>query len=361
MTATRSDVGELGDRTTIGDDAGQDAAEAVDRRASTASPATARQPVADHAGLADRERDEDADRVERDQGAWCCRRTATSSAIATALRMTMPEVNARRSPRKLNWRGMKPSSRQDGGQPREGVVARVRGEEQDQGRERLEQVERDRAVAVDDRGDLADHRPRPARRSARSRSASATKVIPMNSTASRIGHRWSASSPRSSASGGLNAGTPLAMASVPVSATEPAGERRSRSRPDGLERRSAPSGSGLGGGAALAEDHDPEQPIAIISSAEPDEQVGRDREDVARLAQPAQVAEGDQRDRRDADPDAGTVVRPRAWPRSSCSTADESTPRPSSRSRSAARPRRRGDDRRAGSARATAYAPPPWG
>ena len=31
---------------------------------------------------------------------------STSSPIATALRMTMPDVNARRSPRKLNVRGM---------------------------------------------------------------------------------------------------------------------------------------------------------------------------------------------------------------------------------------------------------------
>ena len=35
---------------------------------------------------------------------------ATIRTLAAMLRMTMPEVNARRSPLKLNWRGMNPSS-----------------------------------------------------------------------------------------------------------------------------------------------------------------------------------------------------------------------------------------------------------
>ena len=52
-----------------GDDAGRDRAEAVDRRAPAASRAPVAQPppVPHHARLAEREGDEDADRVERDQ------------------------------------------------------------------------------------------------------------------------------------------------------------------------------------------------------------------------------------------------------------------------------------------------------
>ena len=73
----------------------------------------------------------------------------------------------------------------------------------------------------------------------------------------------------------------------------------------------------------LAQDDDPERRrCAIISSADADEQVGRDGEDVAGLAQAAQVADRDQADRDDADDDprsrasAGTaeVI---------CSTADD--------------------------------------
>ena len=45
---------------------------------------------------------------------------------------------------------------EDGGEPRKGVVARVRGEEEDQGRERLEQIERHGRVTEGRGGDLAD-------------------------------------------------------------------------------------------------------------------------------------------------------------------------------------------------------------
>ena len=51
----------------------------------------------------------------------------------------MPVVNASRSPRSPKWRGMKPSARQDGGQPRERRERGVRGEHQDERGEGEEQ------------------------------------------------------------------------------------------------------------------------------------------------------------------------------------------------------------------------------
>ncbi len=106
-------------------------------------------------------------------------------------------------------------------------------------------------------------------------------------------------SPAFLASGGLKAGTPFAIASVPVSATEPLAKAlSSRNTP----RPSLPSltASGLRGRGAAA-------PVRMWNVADrddgqgqADEQVRRDGEDVARLAQAAQVGDGDERDRQDA-------------------------------------------------------------
>ena len=89
-------------------------------------------------------------------------------------------------------------------------------------------------------------------------------------------------------SGGLNAGTPLAIASVPVSATEPDGE--------GLEQQEDADVSGPTGRHPARPDlerrrrrRSVDEPDRRRSTGRADEQVGRDREDVARLAQPAQV------------------------------------------------------------------------
>ena len=66
-------------------------------------------PVEDHAALAEREAHEHADRVQRDQQ----RRDAAErdeQRDRDADRRMIPHVNASRSPRNENWRGMKPSS-----------------------------------------------------------------------------------------------------------------------------------------------------------------------------------------------------------------------------------------------------------
>ena len=103
-----------------------------------------RQPVPDHAGLADREVDEHADGVQRDQQVGLAVEDRRSGPPRSTASTTIPHENASRSPRNENWRGMKPSLGEDREQPREGVEARVRGQEQQERRERLEQVERDR-------------------------------------------------------------------------------------------------------------------------------------------------------------------------------------------------------------------------
>ena len=74
------------------------------------------------------------------------------------------------------------------------------------------------------------------------------------------------------ASGGLNAGTPLAIASTPVSATEPPAKALSRSRmPIGSSARS-PNGHGVGLGVGTWTTVPPTMlttPIATIPSASP--------------------------------------------------------------------------------------------
>ena len=109
-------------------------------------------------------------------------------------------------------------------------------------------------------------------------------------------------------SGGLNAGTPLAMASTPVSATEPPANALSRSR---IPSVSVPNGtaSGSGGNWHDRPGHDAERPDGDDPEGQPDEQVGRDREDVPGLAQAAEVGDGDQPDRHERDLDPDVVCR----------------------------------------------------
>ena len=77
-----------------------------------------------------------------------------------------------------------------------------------------------------------------------------------------------------------------------------------------------------GGARVLAEDEDPVRPDGDHQQRAAEEEVRRDREDVAGLAQAAQVADRDERDaprrrsRRDTAPSAGTAE-------TICSTADE--------------------------------------
>ncbi len=70
------------------------------------------------------------------------------------------------------------------------------------------------------------------------------------------------------ASGGLNAGTPLAIASTPVSATEPLANARSSST---IVRVSTPRGtaSGWRGIGTTVPDTMCDRPLATISSARP--------------------------------------------------------------------------------------------
>ena len=63
----------------------------------------------------------------------------------------------------------------------------------------------------------------------------------------------------------------------------------------------------VGVAAALAEDDDPERPDRDHEQRREDEQVGRDGEDVAGLAQATQVADGDEADR--AHPDDHAPIR----------------------------------------------------
>ena len=105
------------------------------------------------------------------------------------------------------------------------------------------------------------------------------------------------------ASGGLNAGTPVAIASVPVRATAPAANaRRSRRTETAWTRLADLARRGPRVYArALAEDDDPERADRDHQQRRAEEQVGRDGEDVAGLAQAAEVADRDQGDRDDAD------------------------------------------------------------
>ena len=108
------------------------------------------------------------------------------------------------------------------------------------------------------------------------------------------------------ASGGLNAGTPLAIASTPVRATEPPANALSSSRTPSVSRA---EGDRVGRSRELVDrpGDDPERSDGDDAEREPDEQVRRDREDVPGLAQAAEVGDGDQRDRDERDLDADVV------------------------------------------------------
>ena len=197
---------------------------------------------------------------------------------------------------------------QDRGQAREGVEARVRGEEQDQRRARGEGDEQDRAR----------RRRRPAAasatidgaaraRSGAARTATANTVSPMNRMPSRIDHR------------GHRVGRVLRLGRL--ERRDAVGDRldagqRDRAAGEGLEqeqdadrlevvRGRERDRVGLGRRPDDGPADDVDQPDRDDRQRQADEQVGRDGEDVARLAQAAQVGDRDQRDRdeRDLDPE----------------------------------------------------------
>ena len=104
-------------------------------------------------------------------------------------------------------------------------------------------------------------------------------------------------------SGGLKAGTPLAMASTPVRATEPPANAL-RSRKQGQRLGARDHRVRLGRQRCGRAPGDPREADRHDPQGERGEDVGRDREDVPGLAQAAQVADRDQpdRDERDLDP-----------------------------------------------------------
>ena len=109
------------------------------------------------------------------------------------------------------------------------------------------------------------------------------------------------------ASGGLNAGTPLAIASVPVRATEPLANAFSSRK---MPMASVPAATASVWTMSTAWPVTTRNvPMPTISQGEADEQVGRDGEDVAGLAQAAQVGRRDQDDRDHADLDPEVVER----------------------------------------------------
>ncbi len=106
-------------------------------------------------------------------------------------------------------------------------------------------------------------------------------------------------------SGGLNAGTPLEIASTPVTAAPPeANACRIRKRPIApvVSATSAGMGSGCRSPAS-----DLARPDAEEQEHHHDEEVGRDGEHPPGLPHPPQVAPGDDPDERDREPDAVRV------------------------------------------------------
>ena len=132
---------------------------------------------------------------------------------------------------------------------------------------------------------------------------SATNVMPTNSVASRIAIQVSVMA-AFLGSGFWNAGTPLAIASTPVSATEPLAKARRRTRMPTVSIADSRVGVEDRLGRALAQHHDLVQAEHDHQQRRADEQVRRDGEDVPRLAQAAQVADAHHDDEEDAHDDA---------------------------------------------------------
>ena len=116
--------------------------------------------------------------------------------------------------------------------------------------------------------------------------------------------------------GGRNAGTPLAMASMPVSAVQPEEKARSAKKSSarpasaGVARlRLDASSSALSACGGSPKPHR-SSPVTIITSTPGDEQVRRDGEGRAGLAHPAQVGRGEQRDQAERDAAPARGLRP---------------------------------------------------
>ncbi len=263
------------------------------------------------------------------------RQTRQLAAMATMLRIddARRERQAIATEAELAWHVSVAS--EDRRQPREGIERGVRGQEQNHRGERLEEVERDRCVAEDGRRDLADDRLDRGRRLARCRRRR------RRSSCRRKGHRAGSPSRPASAQHCATraAGTPaLRWRSPRCRSTRQIRKRKhgSQQYPKHLLGSCAP-GNGSGGGWPSPRTTILNMP-ADHEQCRGDEDVSWDREDVARLAQAAHVAEHDQHDRHRRDRNAPDLEIGTA--EITCSTADGSTRPRSLRSRSAALRRR---------------------
>ena len=187
----------------------------------------------DHPGLAQGERDEHADGVERNEV-----RDAALEGDDQERREDGedhdPDAERKAVAAELELPRHEPILAQDAGQPREAGIGRVRGEDQEHGRRQLHGVV-DRAPGADQRaGDLADDRLLLAR------VGHDPQLPSQEADAEKDGREQGAHGeehPRAwVVSGGLKAGTPLETASVPVSATDPdANARRMRRMPSACD------------------------------------------------------------------------------------------------------------------------------
>ena len=130
----------LGGRHHDRNDRGQCTPCGVDREAAAPARTAQGPPVLHHAGLADREVDEHSDGIERDQQV---RLAARGDHQARGHHAQHHDAEREREPipSEAEVTGHEPVLRQDRGQPREGVEARVRGQEEKERRKRLEQEE----------------------------------------------------------------------------------------------------------------------------------------------------------------------------------------------------------------------------
>ena len=239
-------VGELGEHDDHQHDGGQRPADGVDDLRPAHPPAHLRValdaqlplPVPDHAPLADGEAGEDADDVELDQpGDVGLERDDQQPGEAGQQQDAVAEGQLVAAGVQLP--GQEPVLGQHRAQQREAVEGGVRGQDQHERGGRLDVEEADRAVAAErGRGELRDHRALRLGLAVREAHEVAGVLDVLDARTSRAravtpANRVAAMPPMSASVvaalrlfGGLNAGTPLAMASMPVSAVVPEAKAR---------------------------------------------------------------------------------------------------------------------------------------
>ena len=217
---------------------------------------------------------------------------------------TIPALNASRSPRKANWRGKKPSRARIDDEAREVGEARLGRQDEDAHRREDQDVVQRRPSAEHGRADLAEDRV--ARPRGRRPVTPTSQLIPRNIDAQQRRPSISIVVWAFFHSGGLNAGTPLATASVPVIAEQPSANARiseqeahaSRAGPEPASRRGRCGGSPITVRTI---------PRPIMSSMLPRKMYVGSGEDRPALAHAAQV---DGHHQQDADDDQRDLDRP---------------------------------------------------